>query len=272
MKAPEIPLDESHRLDALRSLDILDTPPDPDFDAIVRLAQELFEVPICLISLIDADRQWFKACVGLEVSETPRAISFCGHAILQDEALVILDATRDERFADNPLVTGDPAIRFYAGMPIRLPSGYSIGTVCLIDRVPKAAFGERELRRLGLLAELAVGAMAVRGLRAELDSARYLTDRLRAAIQLAPSPIALVGDDGRVEEANAAFGALCRSVPPDGEAAAVLLAVEPEAWSQAATDAAGEAEVVTGTDGRRLHVVQEPGGLILVAGSERETP
>lgn len=216
MKAPAIPANESHRLAALKSLDILDTPPDPDFDAIVRLAQELFEVPICLISLIDAERQWFKACIGLEGSEMPRATSFCGHAILQEDAFVVLDATKDERFADNPSVIGDPFVRFYAGMPIRLPSGYTIGTVCLVDRTAKAAFGERERRRLGLLADLAVSAMAVRGLRGEVDAAHSLTDRLRAAIHLVASPVALVGDDGRVGEANDAFNALCRDNPLEG--------------------------------------------------------
>lgn len=270
MRAPATPANESHRLDALRSLGILDTPPDPDFDAIVRLAQELFEVPICLISLIDADRQWFKACIGLDVSETPRAVSFCGHAILDEQALVVLDATKDERFADNPLVTGAPEIRFYAGMPIRLPSGYSVGTVCLIDRAPKAAFGERELRRLGLLAELALSAMAVRGLRGEVDAARALADRLRSAIQLSPSPIALVEDDGRIGEANAAFNVLCRESPLEGGQAVELLAVDPDAWSEAATNDSGEGVIHTGTDGRRLRVVQEPGGLILVADPEGE--
>ncbi len=271
MKIPPTPANESHRLEALRSLDILDTPPDPDFDAIVKLAQELFEVPICLISLIDAERQWFKACIGLDVPETPRTVSFCGHAILEEQALVILDATKDERFADNPLVTGGPEIRFYAGMPIRLPSGYSIGTVCLIDRTPKAAFGERERRRLGLLADLAVSAMAIRGLRGEVDAARSLTDRLRAAIQLVPSPVALVEDDGRIGESNDAFNALCRDNPLEGGRAAELLAVAPEAWSEATTDVSGEAVVTTGTDGQRLRVVQEPGGLILVAGPEGES-
>lgn len=271
MKAPAIPANESYRLDALKSLDILDTSPDPDFDAIVNLAQELFEVPICLISLVDAERQWFKACVGLEVSETPRAVSFCGHAILEDEALIILDATKDERFADNPPVTGGPEIRFYAGMPIRLPSGYTIGTVCLIDRTPKPAFGERELRRLGLLAELAVSAMAVRGLRGEVDAARSLTDRLRSAIHLAPSPIALVEDDGRIGEANAAFNVLCRDNPLEGGRPVELLAVDPDAWSEAATNDSGEGVIHTGTDGQRLRVVQEPGGLILVADPKRES-
>lgn len=115
MLEPPIPPDEQQRLAVLRSLHILDTPPEERFDRITRTAQRLFNVPIALISLIDAHRQWFKSCQGLPVSETPRGISFCGHAILADTPLIIPDALLDPRFADNPLVTGEPRIRFYAG-------------------------------------------------------------------------------------------------------------------------------------------------------------
>lgn len=270
MKAPAFPADEAYRLDALQSLDILDTGPEADFDAIVGLARELFQVPICLVSLIDSGRQWFKACVGLDASETSREISFCGHAILQEGAFVILDATKDERFADNPLVTGPPDIRFYAGMPIRLPSGYQIGTVCIIDRAPHASFDEQDQKRLGLLAELAVTAMAKRGLRGELGRTQLTVDRLRAAVHLSPLPLALADPAGRIEEANPAFNGLCRTDPMAGRPAGELLAVPDEQWSAAAS-APDEAEVRTGTDGRRLRVVQDAGGMILV-GLPEETP
>ena len=270
MKAPAIPADEAYRLDALQSLDILDTEPEGDFDAIVGLARELFQVPICLVSLIDSERQWFKACIGLDVSETSREISFCGHAILQEGAFVVLDATKDERFADNPLVTGPPDIRFYAGMPIRLPSGYQIGTVCIIDRAPRASFGEQDQKRLDLLADLAVTVMALRGLRGELGRAQLAVDRLRSAVHLSPLPLALADPTGRVEEANAAFTELCRADPMDGRPAGELLAVPDEQWSAAAS-APDESEVRTGTDGRRLRVVQDVGGMILV-GLAEETP
>ncbi|HCV02783.1 MULTISPECIES: sensor domain-containing diguanylate cyclase [Pseudoalteromonas] len=137
MDKPAVPLNEQARLDELRSLEILDTQREPVFDRITRLAQQFFSVPICIISLVDEQRQWFKSCVGLNVTETARDISFCGHAILQDEPFVINDALKDKRFADNPLVVGEPHIRFYAGCPIILKSGNCIGTLCIIDYKPR---------------------------------------------------------------------------------------------------------------------------------------
>jgi GAF domain-containing protein len=132
-----IPANEKERFDALRRLLILDTPPEQRFDKVVNFASQEFNVPICLISLIDQDRQWFKARVGLEVCETARDISFCGHAILHDDIMVVEDARVDERFIDNPLVLGDPFIRFYAGAPLVLPDGHAVGTLCLIDTRPR---------------------------------------------------------------------------------------------------------------------------------------
>ena len=137
MREPEIPEDEQERLATLFASGILDTPGEDRFDRITRIAARLFDVPIALISIVDARRQWFKSCVGLTVSETPRKISFCGHAINGDACLVVEDATQDERFADNPLVTGEPNIRFYAGYPIRVNGGAKLGTLCIIDRVPR---------------------------------------------------------------------------------------------------------------------------------------
>lgn len=133
MLAAPIPDNDAERLAALRALLILDTPPEQRFDKIVAFAGAEFDVPIALISLIDANRQWFKARHGLDVCETSRDISFCGHAILQPDIFVIPDARADERFADNPLVTGAPNLRFYAGAPLTLPSGLAVGTLCLID-------------------------------------------------------------------------------------------------------------------------------------------
>lgn len=142
MIPPGTPEDESRRLAALRALRILDTPAEERFDRITRTARRLFGVPIALISLIDGDRQWFKSCQGLGVNETDRSISFCGHAILQDVPLVVADATADPRFHDNPLVTGDPNIRFYAGCPLRSPDGAKLGTLCLIGREPRTLTDE----------------------------------------------------------------------------------------------------------------------------------
>src|SRR5437763_23683 len=132
-----ISVDEATRLIALRALNLLDTPAEERFDRITRTAMRTFDVPIVLISLVDADRQWFKSCQGLALTETPRSISFCGHAILQDQALIIRDALLDPRFSDNPLVTGDLHMRFYAGQALSVLNGSRVGTLCLIDRRPR---------------------------------------------------------------------------------------------------------------------------------------
>lgn len=132
-----IPEDESERLAALYDLLILDTPPHERFDKIVAFAAYEFEAPMVLISLIDRDRQWFKAKLGLSTCETTREISFCGHAILRPEIMVVFDAATDPRFFDNPLVVGAPFIRFYAGAPLTLKSGHTMGTLCIIDTVPR---------------------------------------------------------------------------------------------------------------------------------------
>ena len=128
--------DEQRRLAALHSYKILDTPNEERFDRIVRMAARVFGSPIGLISLVDKDRQWFKATIGLDAKETPRAISFCTYAIQQRDVFVVGDAAGDERFANNPLVTGEPKIRFYAGAPLITPGGQAIGTVCVIDHMP----------------------------------------------------------------------------------------------------------------------------------------
>lgn len=151
MITPPLPADEPARLLALQSLLILDTPPEERFERVTRLARRMFDAPMVLISLIDADRQWFKSRQGLDVRETPRDVSFCGHAILSERALVVPDARQDPRFVDNPLVIGDPHIRFYAGHPVKAPGGHCIGTLCVLDRRPRD-FDEAQR---GALAELA---------------------------------------------------------------------------------------------------------------------
>ena len=158
MQEPAKPVNEQERIADLRSRNILDTPIDKGFEAITNLGRQLYNVPIVAVSLIDENRQWFKSIQGLDVSETGRDISFCGHAILQQDIFYIPDATQDERFADNPLVTNAPFIRFYAGCPIVSDQGHILGTVCLIDHVPRMfAPGQMSgLRNLAALAELAI--------------------------------------------------------------------------------------------------------------------
>ncbi|MBD2104279.1 GAF domain-containing protein [Leptolyngbya sp. FACHB-261] len=131
------PEQEAARLEALRQYRILDTPSEQAYDDFTALASFICEVPIALISLVDAERQWFKSQLGLEVNETSRNISFCGHTILSDQTMVVNDALCDERFLDNPLVKSAPGIRFYAGAPLITPEGYVIGSLCVIDRKPR---------------------------------------------------------------------------------------------------------------------------------------
>lgn len=178
MQAPAIPANEAERLDTLRALGLLDTEREERFDRFVRLARALIDVPIATISLVDANRQWFKGCDGLGMSETPRSVSFCGHAILQEGVFYIPDAKADPRFALNPLVTGAPHVRFYAGCPVYVPGGGAVGTLCAIDRRPRRLSND-QLMRLRDLAdclqrELAAH-MLLRQMRSERDIAAAMS-------------------------------------------------------------------------------------------------
>lgn len=136
--------DDAKRLTALRDYRVLDTPPEEVFDNITELATRVFRAPIALVSLVDEHRQWFKSRVGLGPQETPRDVAFCDVAIREEAPLVVADATKDARFERNPLVTGDPNIRFYCGVPLRTPEGHALGTLCIIDRVPRAMTAEEQ--------------------------------------------------------------------------------------------------------------------------------
>lgn len=151
MKPAPIPDNEAQRLASLQDMLLLSTPDEELFDRVTRTTKRVFEAPIVLVSLIDAQRQWFKSCIGLNVRETSRDISFCGHAVAEDQMLVIPDTMADPRFADNPLVTGAPHIRFYAGRPVRNLAGYAVGTLCVIDQKPRA-FDQAEQELLNDLA------------------------------------------------------------------------------------------------------------------------
>lgn len=137
MQEPRLPENEAARIATLHSLKILDTPRDDRFDRYTRIAARIFDMPIALISLVDESRQWFKSVEGFDASETPREFSFCGHAILGDDVFEVRNTRQDDRFRDNPLVLEQPHIRYYAGVPLHTPDGHNIGTLCIIDRIPR---------------------------------------------------------------------------------------------------------------------------------------
>jgi GAF domain-containing protein len=226
MPAAFLPTDEAARLQILRSLNLLGTTPEVEFDNIVQLGKALFDVPICLISLVDEHYQWFKAGVGLDTRQTPRSISFCSHAILSKTVLVVPDATRDERFADNPLVTAAPFIRFYAGAPVSLTSGHAIGTLCVISPLVRPDFGSGEIHKLEMLAGTVTTAIAARVLRGRLHAMRAQTDSERLG-HAVPFAVAVLDEKGRIKEWNGAFARLCQTLDVENcEINAVLGNVE----------------------------------------------
>lgn len=163
-----LPGNEARRLAALRSYEILDSDPEEAFDDLTRVAARICRTPIALVSLVDEDRQWFKAKVGLEAAETPRSLAFCSHAILEPNQLfVVNDAHSDDRFRDNPLVTGDPGVVFYAGAPLVTPEGMPLGTLCVIDHKPRD-LTDADLETLRSLARATVGQLELRKAALEL--------------------------------------------------------------------------------------------------------
>ena len=173
-----MPENETERLEALHRLELLDTEAEPEFDELVQLAAAICGMPISLVTLVDKDREWFKASVGIDVKETERNIAFCAHTILQPDLFVVEDAAADPRFADNPLVTGDPQVRFYAGVPVTTPDGYAMGALCVIDRKPRK-LSETQLNLLTMLARQVNARMELRLQRKQLETALQEVERSR---------------------------------------------------------------------------------------------
>jgi two-component system NtrC family sensor kinase len=180
MKAP-LPKNEVQRLKVLWQYDLLDTVPEEVFDDLTDLAAHICEAPIALISLVDEKRQWFKLHVGVTTRETSRDISFCAHAILQQGLFVVADATKDPRFCDNPLVTGPEKIRFYAGVPLKSPDGYALGTLCVLDKEARQLRPQQK-RALMVLARHVETQLELRRHARELSEARKHGDRQRAEL------------------------------------------------------------------------------------------
>lgn len=202
MTSAPLPPDEVARLAELRQRNILDTPPEECFDRVTRLASEHFHVPIALISLIDETRQWFKSRVGFEACETGRDISFCGHAIMLEKPLVILDARADPRFADNPLVAGLPNIRFYAGAPLITRNRLKLGTFCIIDTQPRSDFGPLEAAHLEHFAAIVVDRLDLLESEQQLRSSEA---QFKALLENSPAGIYRLDPQGHISETNPAF-------------------------------------------------------------------
>ncbi len=178
---PPIPKNEVKRLKVLWEYDILDSVPEEVFDDLAQLAGHICEAPVALISLVDEKRQWFKSRVGVSLKETSRDISFCAHAILQNGLFLVPDATKDPRFRDNPLVTGPQKVRFYAGVPLRSPDGYALGTLCVLDKVPRILRPEQK-KALSVLARHIETQLELRRHAKELAEARKHGDRQQAEL------------------------------------------------------------------------------------------
>ncbi|MFC4427233.1 PAS domain S-box protein [Deinococcus navajonensis] len=192
---------EATRLAALHRYQVLDSPPEAVFDRTVQLAAHLFKAPVALISLVDERRQWFKACHGLNLRETELSLSFCAHALATNSVLVVADARQDARFANNPLVTGDPHLRFYAGAPLVTPDGHTIGTLCVIDTEPRSGLGEADAAALqhlasGVISELELRLTLATLHRREAVHAAVVTSSLDAVI--------VMNEQGRITEWNPA--------------------------------------------------------------------
>jgi PAS domain S-box-containing protein len=223
VKAP-LPNNEEARLKALHEYAILDTDPEKAFDDLTRLASQICETPIAVVSLVDSDRQWFKSKVGLDASETSRDVAFCAHTILQPDLFVVPDAEQDMRFSNNPLVTSGPQIRFYAGAPLLTSENVAVGSLCAIDYVPRNLTPQQQ-EALEILGRQVVTQLKLRRIIAELEEAlrqrqeteaalRASEEQYRSLLDLSSETIA-VHTEGKLEYINTAGAKLLGAVTPE---------------------------------------------------------
>lgn len=226
--AAPIPAGESERLEALARYEVLDTPPEAGFDRATRLAAQFFGVPMAWVSLIDAERQWFKSCIGVDLRQTPRDVSFCAHAILCDEVLVVPDTFDDPRFAGNPFVVGQPHLRFYAGAPLRSSDGYALGTLCVADVIPRAHPSPEEIGVLTDLAAVVEGELEMRLAMREQAAAESRARRLAAIVESSDDAILTKSLDGTILSWNAGAERLYGYRPEEVVGRQITVIVPPE--------------------------------------------
>lgn len=250
------PANEEERIVALRQYQVLDTEPEVAFDRLTYLAAQICQTRIALISLVDVDRQWFKSKMGVTVSETPRDVSFCAHAILQSGLFLIPDARQDRRFANNPAVVSTPQVRFYAGAPLLTPDGYAIGTLCVIDTVPRV-LQQGQQQALETLAQQVVAQLELRRSVTALQQAALEQEqtanallRMSMALENAVEGIAQVDAQGRYLTVNPAYAAMVGYEPDEMIGMPWQPTVHPEdlaqvvaAYTQMLTQGKAEAEV-----------------------------
>ncbi|HEY0625988.1 MAG TPA: ATP-binding protein [Allosphingosinicella sp.] len=272
MIAPPIPSDEAQRLAAIERYQLGGVGREPAFDHVTRLAASLFGVPMALVSIVGSEMQCFRGACGIDKSGTSRDVAFCGFAILGDGVMVVEDATKDERFVDNPLVTGEPFIRFYAGAPLRVAGGHAVGTLCLIDTVPRTFSAEQQERLAGLaqtvvdLIELRVGSLAAAQEHERAEEERAL---LHLTVENVSEGVALVDSDLRMILWNDTFGEMFgypREAIQTGLDAAGLMKVSAERGDLGPGDpdqiVAGFVASIRSSESRRIEITRKDGRVL----------
>lgn len=255
MQRPALPDNEADRLRSLAEYEILDTEAEPSFDALTRLVAHVLEVPVALVSLVDADRQWFKSRFGLATTETPRDVSFCGHVVASGEPLLVPDTHKDVRFFDNPLVTGDPWIGFYLAVPLRTSEGHVLGTLCAIDRRPREirpAQGEM----LELLAMQTMAQLDLRRQNRALAAQRAEAETFRRFFELSPDLLCTARGDMQFQYLSPAWEATLGWTPAELRSRPALSFLHPDDVAQVMKLNPGSAVVEPGVlrmDARVLH-------------------